>query len=432
MRRIRSGTLGLLAFAVSTAALSFLYGAAVMHFRVFPYDLMKLARDGYDEIRARLEGRTEYSRRDANADRTPIRRLSEAQDGVNLITRVAAGGQLSALIADMDGRTIHEWMIDWFTLWPDATHVPDRVKPVSRPGTHIHGAVVMPNGDLVFNFENQGLVRLDLAGRVVWRLAYLTHHSVFLSEDGHLWVSGIRDHDTPDPRFPGRAVPFNEYTALEVSPDGKVLHEWSIEDLLVKNGYGGLFEMAARPHSSREGNEYLLHLNDVEPFPAGMAPGFFGPGDVVVSLRNINTVFVFNTNTQKITFVSTGQFGAQHDPDFMDGNRLSVFDNLGVRPAASPRQSRIVILNAPEGTVEVAYEGTPEHPFFTNTMGKSQWLANGNLLVTESRRGRAFEVNQKGETVWEYLNAVGDGMVGIVEEVTRLPASYGRLYPQGN
>ena len=65
------------------------------YFRVFPYDLMKSARDGYNELRARLEGWTEYSRRDANADRTPIRRLSETHEGVNLITRVAAGGQLS-------------------------------------------------------------------------------------------------------------------------------------------------------------------------------------------------------------------------------------------------------------------------------------------------------------------------------------------------
>jgi hypothetical protein len=432
MSRIRGSALALVSFVLSTAALSFLYGAAVMHFRVFPYDLMKSARDGYNELRARLEGWNEYSRQDANADRQPVRRLAEAQDGVNLITRVAAGGQLSVLIADMEGRPINEWLIDWFTLWPDATHVPARYKPVSRPGTHIHGAVVMPNGDLVFNFENQGLVRLDPAGRVVWRLAYLTHHSVFLSDDEHLWVSGLREHEAPDPRFPARAVPFNEYTALEVSPDGKVLREWSIEDLLVKNGHGGLFEVSARPDSSRAGNEYPLHLNDVEPFPASMTPGFFGPGDVVVSLRNINTVFVFNTGTEKIKFMSTGRFGAQHDPDFMDGNRISVFDNLGVLPGASPRQSRILILTAPEGTIEVAYEGTAEHPFFTNIMGKSQWLANGNLLITESRRGRAFEVNQKGETVWEYLNPVGNGMIGIVEEVTRLPLSYARLYSQGN
>ena len=67
MRRIRGETMALLLFVVSTAVLSFLYGAAVMHFRVFPYDLMKSARDGYNELRARLEGRTD------TPDATPTR-----------------------------------------------------------------------------------------------------------------------------------------------------------------------------------------------------------------------------------------------------------------------------------------------------------------------------------------------------------------------
>jgi hypothetical protein len=30
--------------------------------------------------------------------------------------------------------------------------------------------------------------------------------------------------------------------------------------------------------------------------------------------------------------------------------------------------------------------------------------------------------------VWEYLNPAGKGVVGILEEVTRLPVEYGRLY----
>jgi hypothetical protein len=31
-------------------------------------------------------------------------------------------------------------------------------------------------------------------------------------------------------------------------------------------------------------------------------------------------------------------------------------------------------------------------------------LANGNTLITESTRGRAFEITPEGEMVWEYLN----------------------------
>ena len=165
----------------------------------------------------------------------------------------------------------------------------------------------------------------------------------------------------------------------------------------------------------------LLHLNDVERFPIRDGAGLLGPGDVLVSLRNVNTVFVFNADTRKIKFVTTGRFTRQHDPDFIDGNRFSVFDNMGVQPGAKDRQSRIVIVTAPEQSVQVYHEGTPAHPFYTDIMGRHQWLPNGNLLVTESRRGRAFESTRQGEIVWEYLNPAGNGIVGILEEVARLP-----------
>ena len=57
-------------------------------------------------------------------------------------------------------------------------------------------------------------------------------------------------------------------------------------------------------------------------------------------------------------------------------------------------------------------------------MGKHQWLKNGNLLITEGSEGRAFEINKNGNIVWEYINLVEDGYIGIVEEVQRLPNNF--------
>lgn len=61
-------------------------------------------------------------------------------------------------------------------------------------------------------------------------------------------------------------------------------------------------------------------------------------------------------------------------------------------------------------------------------MGKHQWLPNGNLLITESRWGRTFELNRKGEIVWEYNNYVEPQIVGLVEEVQRLPFAHASLF----
>ena len=84
--------------------------------------------------------------------------------------------------------------------------------------------------------------------------------------------------------------------------------------------------------------------------------------------------------------------------------------------------------DAPTDEVTVAFEGNKDIPFYTHIKGKHQWLPNGNLLVTESVQGRAFELNPQGEIVWEYINYLLPDFVGSVTEVTRLPASYSDLY----
>ena len=171
-----------------------------------------------------------------------------------------------------------------------------------------------------------------------------------------------------------------------------------------------------------------LHMNDVEPFPARLKEGFFKKGDLLVSLRNINTVFVFNRESEKIKFICTGWFIRQHDPDFIDGNTFSVFDNNLAAPEQCNPQSRIAIVSAPDNTLKTFYEGTAEHPFYTVVCGKHQWLPNGDLLITESFQGKAFEIDRRGEIVWQYINYVDEGVVGLVEEVQRLPPEYARFF----
>ena len=56
-------------------------------------------------------------------------------------------------------------------------------------------------------------------------------------------------------------------------------------------------------------------------------------------------------------------------------------------------------------------------------MGSQQALDNGNILITESLRGRIFEITRSGRVVWEYLNpAEVDGYHASVMEAQRLPA----------
>ena len=420
-----------LSFAwTSVALLVFGYGLAVGLLKIFPFQAIVSAWEGAGELAIRCEMTLpEYYSPVKRPPPAAIYNTSQAYQGLNLVVGVVTDHKLCVKIMDMDGHTLHKWDIDWFKIWPDAKHVPERLIPRSRPGTMINQAMIMRNGDLVFIFGDIGLVRINPRGKVVWRLPYQTHHSIEQGDNGDLWVCCHKEHTKPSKLFPHRVPPYPEAMILVVSPDGQIKQQWSVAELLRKNGLGGLLYLGSRAKKSTQIRGNILHMNDVDPFPAQrLKEGFFTQGDVLVSLRDINTVFVFNRITEKIKFVSTGKFIRQHDPNFIDGNTFSVFDNIYEVSGKKRYQSRIAIVSAPENTVKTYFAGTREQPFFTEIMGKHQWLPNGNMLITESCEGRAFEINPSGEIVWQYVNYVGEGVIGRLNAVNRLPPDCPRVH----
>ncbi|HPF37013.1 MAG TPA: arylsulfotransferase family protein [Phycisphaerae bacterium] len=413
-------------FIASSLLLMFSYGVAVGMFHIFPYAFIRSALQGLGQLNG--GNFIVYYHPVRNPNWKPIFNTADACDGLNLVTRIGDDDRLVAEVLDMEGRPLQTWNVDWFERWPDAEYLPSEVKPRSRPGCQIHGAVVAPNGDLVFNYDYLGLMRLGRDGATKWRLPYQTHHSVHLSDDGRLWVCGQERMFEDEKAHPWRTAPYDASTILEISPNGEILTKWSVEGLLRKNGYAGLLGLS---HGFTNGyaRQDILHLNDVETFPASMAEGFFKKGDILVSLRNISTIFVFERDTGKIKYLTTGQMVWQHDPDFIDGNRIAVFDNKGggVLAGDAPA-SRLLVFTPGESEPEIRFTGAPEHPFYTKIMGKQQWLPNGNVLVTETDGGRGFEIDGAGRIVWQYVNFVKPHVVGIVQEVTRLPADMKRLF----
>jgi hypothetical protein len=219
---------------------------------------------------------------------------------------------------------------------------------------------------------------------------------------------------------------------LEVSQDGTIKSEISVLELLMDNGLSGLLYMSATRPEDTQVTKDTLHLNDVEPFSSSLQSGLFVPGDVMISLRNNQTVLVFNADTRKIKHAWVGAFVRQHDPDFLDGNTISVFDNNNNGAEGSSKHSQLLLLSAASNQRTVLYAGNDEAPFYTRIMGKHQWLPNGNVLISESMKGRAFEIDSQGRIVWEYINLVGDGYAGVMEEVQRLPERMNAVYSEAN
>lgn len=414
-------------FVFCLCVLSFNYGFLTYQQKIFPYSLIIQAGQGMNTLLSLGIGEW-YYRKTEYTTAVPIYNHSAAHNGLSLITSIANNRSQVVKVIDMAGESIHEWEIDWFTMWPDATHIPssDPYLPHTRPGAQVHGAELLDNGDLVFNFDYLGMLRLDLCGNVVWRLPYRTHHSMYRDEHGTLWVAGLIHHEQPLNDYPNYEPPFIEPTILNLSQEGEVLREISLFDVLEKNNLSGLMYIFSRrePADERTGvSGDPLHLNDVETFPSFLAEGIFKVGDIMLSLRNINTILVFRPSDLNVTHIITGDFVGQHDPDFVDGNTISIYDNHLFKADKQGQQSRILLQSLTDNQARVYYAGTEETPFFSHIMGKHQWLPNGNLLITEAVQGRAFEIDRQGAIVWEYVNLVEDGYVGVIGEAQRLPST---------
>ena len=55
-----------------------------------------------------------------------------------------------------------------------------------------------------------------------------------------------------------------------------------------------------------------------------------------------------------------------------------------------------------------SYQALNPRDFYSGHVSGAQRLPNGNTLICSGEQGRMFEVNRKGEVVWEYNNPFGD------------------------
>ena len=414
-------------FGLSLVILVFGFGVITGMQHWFPVAQIRGAKKTSEDLLLSFGIRRPFFMQQSN-ETQPIRIIAETEmsPGLTLVSGISADWSTFVNVIDSQRRLVHSWRITWNNLWPNPTHLEEGELPKSNPAL-VQGMVLMADGDLVFSFEGRGLVRMNACGEVVWRLPYRTHHSVYLDDRGNLWVPGQVRRRTTNVALPNYRPPYWDFTVLEVSPDGRILQEISVLDVIVENGLRGLLHMLGEGSSTVVSGD-TLHLNDVEVFPRSLPAGVFKPGDVMVSLRNISAILVFEPDTRHITFMSVGRVLRQHDPDFVDGNTISVLDNNALGGPTSPPgyYSRIVTLSAVDHKqMRVRFAGTSEQPFYTEFMGTHENLPNGNMLIVESTWGRVIEVDSRGRIVWQFVNIVRDGVVALMSDAVRLPPEIG-------
>jgi hypothetical protein len=412
-------------FCVGLLALAFGAGVAAERYQVFPHAVIAgafaAAQDWRVNWRHYLQIRSKYLAPTARAGGVTRYDRAAASPGDTFLTLYRDGG-FGAVLIDMQGRILHSWKVSFSEAFPDQHHL-----EMTPPDYDIvlHGAALLPDGDVILNMEGAGAVRLDRCSRIVWRLPVMTHHSVAYLPNGDTLIAVDRIHRTEDPRYPrlrpGPEGYFVENLVVRLRPDGSVAEDKSVLDILYDSGWASLF---LTDENANAMTEQPTHMNDIEVLPPEIAPAFplFQAGDIMLSLKNVNTILVVDPQTWRIKWTMTGPFLHQHDPDFMPNGHILLLDNR--KTGGTPRlgYSRVIEIDPVTRQIVWSYQGTDAEPFYTDIRGMEQLLPNGNVLVVEAERGRVFEVARQpaNRIVWEYVNLVRQGFAGVITGAERV------------
>ncbi len=314
-------------------------------------------------------------------------------------------GLHGAILLDQKGRVAHRW-----TLSENPEHLES--KPNSR--LYPHGVQVNPDGAVTFIFDlGTSINKVDACSNYIWSRSGDMDYNHVLSRaaNGDLWtLSG-------DPSYFVRIDP----------KTGDPVRSISMGDVIKANPDLGIF--TARSEHYAQGKQWLadpFHGNDVEELLPEMAAAFpmFQAGDLLVSFRNLNLIFVFDPETLAVKWWRQGISQQQHDPDWMADGTIMVFDNRWDNPP-----SNLIAINPATNEVKTVLDGS-KYDFHTINRGKAQ-LFDGDLIVTSSKQGRVFEVDANGRVVFDFVNTYDDkdGTRALLSEAIALPVDYFKEMP---
>lgn len=314
-------------------------------------------------------------------------------------------GLHGAILLDENGQVMRQW-----TLSENAE------KLESQPNTRLypHGVLVDPDGSVTFIFDfGTQMNKVDACGDYVWTQANHRDYNHLLSrgKDGSIWTLA------GDPSW---------FERLD-GETGEVIQSISMGDLLKANPDLGIFSARSEHYAQgRRWNGDPFHGNDLEELTPELASAFpmFEAGDLLVSFRNLNLIFVFDPNTLEVKWWRSGFVQQQHDPDWLADGTIMVFDNRWDNPP-----SRLVTIDPATYEVKTVLDGN-DYNFHTINRGKSQMFGD-DLVVTSSKQGRVFEVDANGEVVFEFVNTYDndDGLRALVSEAIALPVNYFKELP---
>jgi hypothetical protein len=254
------------------------------------------------------------------------------------------------------------------------------------------------------------LVRIGWDSEVRWISREGHHHDVALDGTGNIYTLSEK------PGFLSRGrtrIPIRDHSILILDQTGQAIREIELSPLfgssVARERVAWMHQLLRRPEP--EAWPYELVSDVYHPNTIGILDREVGvgrPGQLLLCFRELDLVAIVDPDREAVVWRwGRRHIDHPHHPTVLASGHLLVFDNGWRR-----KWSRVIEIVPATGEIVWAYQGDPRESFFSEVRGSSQALPNGNVLITESAKGRVFEVTRRGEIVWEFWNSdeTDDGM----------------------
>ena len=439
---------GLISFGVATLSLvsfaMFVWGYLAAGRGLFPYEQIRWIKDGGQAL-SRLFEVEVATTRSYNLRLSPgvdngVTISSPQADTSSLLVSLFDGETFVVQLMDRQGNVLHRWRPPL----EDFRTAKDTGIPLSVGNIVIADMYPGDDGSLYVLLAWRALMQLDRDGNLMWShwlKDRSMHHAIARDQDGSIWTLWRRNPVDRADRLPYSVPDHYDEGVVHFSATGEILEDFSVLGLIRDNSYDGILYFGEESFPAPGGKD-PLHLNDIDILTASQASAIprVKAGDIMVSMRTVNTVMILDRNSHEILWSATGPFLRQHDPDVIADGSMLVFDNRHARrdkglESTPPKLgwSRLVALDPVTRHIMWEYRGSDETPLCSAIHGSVDELPNGNILATSSDEGRIIEVDRESrQIVWEFRNRIEENYVGRIKQAYRPSDSWVESLGIGN
>ncbi len=334
-------------------------------------------------------------------------------------------GQKFELIDLPSGKTLKQWEPDNAELYNKGFNPKNPENPEKGSDLYFFHPLLMSDSSIIVNSQLTSLLaRINKDNHIMWyNNDRRYHHTTELDHEGNIYsctrpfVSGQYDIFPED---------YNSYKDIlvddaisKINPEtGEILSSKSVIQILLDNGYENLLLYKGQVISD------MTHLNDIQ--PALYNSKHWLKGDLLISCRNLSTVFLYRPSINKILWLKTGPWINQHDVDFYGKEKVVVFGNDVIREESSQgnkitlkplyfsektKNNEIYVYDFAMNTVTTPYSRLMEtEKIRTLTSGRCDILPNGDIFVEDTNNGRLVfgdSINKK----MEYVKRIDDNYI---------------------